>query len=167
MSAPFAYKSSSPGFTLLEVLLYLGLFAIVIGGLLTSTMMIFLGNDRTQTKIMVQEEMDFLLAKINATAIGAASISQPASGAEGSTLVVTKSGTPITFTLNAGSIQMQKGVGTPLTLNNSNITVSSLVFKHEGTGSNPESATVVFTLAAMTNGRVYAETASTTKYLRK
>ena len=52
------------GFTLIEVLIYLALFGLVFSGLFVSAFAVIENIGRNDAQIMVQEEGDFLLAKI-------------------------------------------------------------------------------------------------------
>jgi type II secretory pathway pseudopilin PulG len=158
------------GFTIIETLVYLGLFALIMTGFLVAVNNIFQTADRTQTKAMVQEEGDFLLAKINWALTGASNITQPVSGTPGNSLSLTKAGSSLSFSLSGSNLTLQS-----LPLNNSNITVTttSSIFSHT-CSSSPcssaplESVTASFTLQAKTpNGFTYTEPFQTTKYLRK
>lgn len=165
-------SNKQQGFSLIETLIYIGLFAIIMSGIIAVAYAIFESSGRNQTKTMVQEEGNFLLAKINWALTGATAINQPASGNSDNsdnTLTLTKGGSHLTFSLSGGNLVLQSAV-----LNNSNITVltpvtnPTFVFTHTGTGSNPESVTARFTLQTKTpNGQIYTQDFQTTKYLRK
>ena len=157
------------GFTLIETLVYLGLLAIMMAGLLGSTFAILQNTGRTQTKAMVQEEGSFLLAKLNWVMTGAGNVTQPASGSSDDTLSLTKGGTVYTVSLNSGDLTLQGSA-----LSNTNVTVlapttsPTFVFTHTGSGSDPEFITTSFTLETKTpTGQIYSQDFTTTKYLRK
>ncbi len=153
------------GFTLIETLVYLALFSIIIGGLIAASYMLFETSDRNQTKAMMQEEENFLIAKINWALSGASSVSVPSANSSGSTLTVTKyDGT--SFTINRSGTDLIMNF-TPL--NNTNVAISKLVFIHTyAGGTNPESVEAGFTISAQTpTGGTIFETASTTSYVRK
>ncbi len=169
------------GFSLIEVLIYLGLFSLIMSGIIISAFQIFQGSGRTQTKIAVQEEGNFLLAKINWIATGLqpfGGITTPALSASGPTLAVIKTDplvpNPVCLTLNSGKIQFKKD-GTSCSsltgfsdLNNSNVTVNSLTFDHQGSSGGPEYVKVTFSLSSKTaSGQSYSQDFTTTKYLRK
>jgi type II secretory pathway component PulJ len=50
------------GFTLIETVIYLALFALVIGGALATTTLLFEGAGRDTTKADVQQEGEFALS---------------------------------------------------------------------------------------------------------
>lgn len=161
------------GFTLIETLVYLGLFAIIMTGVISVAFATFEGNGRLQTKNLIQEEGDFLLAKINYALTGATSVSQPVSGSPDNTLIFIKAGSTLTFNLSTGNLQLGG-----INLNNSNVSIvatppSTSIFSHTCSsspcGSAPlEFVTAGFTLQAKTpNGQTYSQDFQTTKYLRK
>jgi Tfp pilus assembly protein PilE len=155
------------GFTLIETLVYLALFAIMIGGIVSAAYLLFETNDRNQTKAMLQEEKNFVVSKINWALNGvnpALSIT-PAANTSAATLVVTKyNGTTVTINPSGSTVTFN---GTAL--NNSNVTISKLVFIHTyAGGTNPESIEAGFTITTRTpEGATISQIASTTSYIRK
>ena len=59
------------GFTLIEILLYLGLFSIVIGGGMVAVYQIIQSTNATNDKVVIQEDADFLLRKLDWALTGA------------------------------------------------------------------------------------------------
>jgi len=170
----------SGGFTLIEVVVYIGLFAIIVGGAFVTAYSIIDSIGRNQSKAMIQEEGDFLIGKINWAFSGAQSITlpaiiPPAKSASGSTLSLAKwdtsIGNPIVITPSGSDLVISRGPNDPRPLNNSNIQVSDLNFEHISTlgdGITPESVKSSFTLSAKTpRGEIISHTFSTTNYLRK
>jgi type II secretory pathway pseudopilin PulG len=174
-------KKTPAGFTLIETLVYLALFALIMVGLIGSAYNIFEGNNRTQTKTTLQEEGDFLLAKINWVLIGLNPVNGivgPVLGGSGLTLEVNKTDpliiNPVCLTLTSGKVQIKKDgsicsiTSGYIDLNNSNTTVSALSFDHQGSASGPEWVAASFTLNTKTpEGHTYSQDFTTTKYLRK
>jgi type II secretory pathway pseudopilin PulG len=163
------------GFTLIEALVYLGLFALIMSGFLVAVSNIFQTTDRTQTKAMLQEEGDFLLAKINYALTGASNVTLPTTVTPGNSLSLTKAGTTLTFTYDTSNPNNKKLNLNSSTLNNLNVSVETggSIFSHT-CSSTPcssaplESVTASFTLQTKTpNGFTYTEGFQTTKYLRK
>lgn len=172
------------GFTLMEVLVYLGLFVILCGGAVAAAYNIIQISNRNQTKSMVQEEGNFLLAKINWALSGVDAVNQPAVGASGSFLSINKvTGldalnqpviTPITIGFPTGDVIIgypNNPAPNTFTLNNSNIKISDFNFTHNassGGGTNPESIQASFTIETKTEtGADYSQIFSTTVFLRK
>lgn len=57
--------NTNKGFTLIEVVIYLALFSIIIGGALVSVYNIIESSGKLENKVVMQEEANFLLRKIN------------------------------------------------------------------------------------------------------
>jgi type II secretory pathway pseudopilin PulG len=151
------------GFTLIEILVYIGLFSLIMVGLLASALTIFQGFDRNQTKIIVQEEGDFLLSKINWALTGATSVTITASPQQ---LSITRSSSPTSISFNS-ALQLNRGVSN-VTLNNSNVTISGLSYSESGHATSLWPVTVAFTLSSKTGmGQTYSQTFTTTKYIKQ
>ena len=150
------------GFTLI----YLALFGIIIGGVSAGVYAIIEGAGRTQTKIFLQEEGDFLTAKINWALSGASDISV-ASNPLG--LKVDKfvyANNPLVFNLTGNDLTLSEGAGAPQILNPSAVKVGNLIL--QDIPGQPEGVLVSFTLSAPAqNGSVITQDFEVTKYLRK
>ncbi|KKW18275.1 MAG: hypothetical protein A2131_00525 [Candidatus Sungbacteria bacterium GWC2_49_10] len=158
------------GFTLIETLVYLGLFSILIGGALVAAFGIFESNGRNQTKAMVQEEGQFLAAKIDWVLSGVRSVDAPPASSPGSLLSVTKyGGGTVEVSLAGTDMRIQRNAGPVRTLNNSNVKVSGVAFTHMYSGAeNPESVEARFRVSARTPGGVdFTEDFFTVKYVRR
>lgn len=160
------------GFTLIEMIVYIGLFSMIIGGAIVSAYNIFESTNRNQTKAMVAEEGIFLIGKINWALTGATAVSIPSSNK----LSVTKSGispsdNPLVFDSSGGEMRLNRGANSPQVLNNTNITISNLVFTHtvsSGDGIAIESVSASFTINVKTpEGLQFSEDFHTIKYIRK
>jgi type II secretory pathway pseudopilin PulG len=160
---------NSEGFTLIEVLVYLGLFAILMTGMVTTAFSVFESSDRDQTRVLMQGEGDFLVGKINWTLTGVRAINSPT----GSLLSVNKwinptVATTVEITLLGTDMIIRDG-GSPQTmLNNSNVSISNLVFTRNNAGTNQENIQTSFTITGrMLNGMSVSQDFSTVKYMRK
>ncbi len=155
------------GFTLIETIIYIALFAIVIGGGMVATYNIIESTNAGTNHVVLQEEANFLLRKINWALTGATSICST-----GSKLVITKitpvscptSANLISFDLNGSNIIITKGTSSPVILNSSSITVLALSFALTTIGTGVKTQ---FTLTTVQNGRKASQIFSTTKYLRQ
>ncbi len=176
---------SQGGFTLIEVLVYLSLFAIILGGAIIAAYSVFESSGRNQTSAMVQEEGDFLIGKVSWALSGAEAVNLPAVNSAGSILSVNKvtgvnsftgqtTVTPIVVDMDPvvlTDIRITEGANPPQTLNNTNVQVSGLQFDHEsasGDGLQPESVAASFTVSARTpNGAIISRDFSKTTYIRR
>jgi len=151
------------GFTLIEVVIYLALFSIIIGGAMAGVYQLVQSSDANAQKIIVEQEGNFLLRKIDWALSNVASVSAPAEGANGQTLKINKENyaqNPIQFNLAGSTLELAKGDGAPVALNSSYTVLSDLLFEHlPPSGAKPAAIKTSFKL----NGQSF----STTKYLRK
>jgi len=160
------------GFTLIETLIYIALYAIIMGGAIVAVYAIFESAGRNQGKAMLQEEGMFLAGKLSWALSGVKTINIPALGATSSELSVTKyNDTTVTITVSATGTMMIQNEGTLLPLNNTNTEVGGLLFVHTGTSSAgmvPEGIRASFALSLRTpNGMIITQDFSATRYLRK
>jgi Tfp pilus assembly protein PilE len=128
------------GFTLVEVLIYLGLYALLIGGAVVAAYNMVESSGRNETAAMVEEEGQYLTAKID-WALGSQEMQNP------------------TFDVASGSMRLSWGSNTPQGISNSNVSVSDFVL---ATSTDLNAAS--FTLTALTpNGSAYVQKFSTTQ----
>jgi prepilin-type N-terminal cleavage/methylation domain-containing protein len=185
-------KHLQKGFTLIETIIYLALFAIFLGGAVATAYNMFEASGRNQTKNIVQEEGNFLIAKIEWALAGTQIVNSPLAN----NLPCTLPATPCLLALNkiTGLDPITKQpiitrieinlAGTDMVLiypdnippnsfilNNSSVRISNFAFTHNvesGSGGNSESVRADFTLTTNTpNGMQISQDFSTTKYLRK
>lgn len=168
------------GFTIIEAAVYLGLFGLLMGGAIVAAYNSAQGISRGSRHAMLQEEGNFVMAKINWALAGAQSVSSPSTGSSGSLLSVNKtvgldaSGNPIVVPvsvgLTAGALYIDTGTG-PQILTNPEVRVTRLSFVHlvaSGNGLDPERVEASTTLTARTDsGLLVSEDFSAVTYLRR
>lgn len=155
--------NKNKAFTLIETIIYAALFSVIIGLTIGAVYNIIEGSDDLQKNIIADAEAHFLMRKIGWVLTGVSAINLPVSGATGASLSVDKtsySQNPVVFDLDSGNMRIKKDIGSPVILNNANITVSDLEFQHLAAGLyRPAAIKVSF--------KVNGEPFSTTIYLRK
>jgi Tfp pilus assembly protein PilW len=155
------------GTTLIEVIIYLALFTIIIGGSLVSVHQIIESTNKLQSKVVLQEEANFILRKINWALNGATNMS---TNVTPPSLSITNplqpvSDSPLVFDLHNGYLRLKRGAGLESNLNSQNVTVSNLVFTYTASsGGKPASIKVSFTLTEKEKGE--KGNFETTRYLR-
>lgn len=155
------------GFTLVETLLYLGLFGLLMTGIVVSAYSMFELTGRTQSRAMLTSEGNFLLGKVNWAMNGAMSVTI---GSSPLSLTITRASSPNTvkFDLSSTNFQLQRDLNTPVVLNNSNVKLQNLSFTKSGIFPAPEKVTVAFDLVTNTpDGKSVTQNFSTVKYLHK
>ena len=171
--------------TLIETLVYLALFAILFGGAINASYNVLELGARNQTKVIVQQEGDFLLAKIDWVLSGVDTINDPAAGVSGSMLSVNKVMgldpvtnlpiiEPVTISFPSGDMVIgypNRPTPNIIALSNSNIKITDLNFEHVKSTSNdaePESIKTTFTITAKTDsGAGYAQDFYSKTFVRK
>ena len=166
-------RRSQTGFTIIELVIYLALFAIVMSGAISAVYNIFESSERNQTRAMLQDEGDFLLAKVEWSLTSLQTINSPPAPLSDSVLWVTRwdtaAGNPWVIDLYGTDMRLSRSGNPPQTLNNSNVQVSNLAFTHSFAGGvNPESVAASFTLSSHTpGGMTISEDFSSVKFLRR
>lgn len=121
------------GFTLIETIIYAGLFSVIISLVLVGVFQIIESQDRAQAIVETQEEANFIMRKIRWALLGVQSINQPLAGTTSSLLSVNKFNfgqNPVIFDVASDSIRLATGGGGSLTLNSRDVKIVSLVFEH-------------------------------------
>ncbi len=151
-------NNKNKGLTLIEVIIYIGLFAIMIGGVLVSVFQIAQNTGKGETAVLVAEEMNFIKKKIDFTLSSMTSITSPTSGSA-NILQIKQGSTNITIRKNAsGNIEICTG-GTCEDISSVNVKVENLSFTYiSPIGTEPAGINTSITI----NGRQ----TSFTKYIR-
>jgi type II secretory pathway pseudopilin PulG len=167
-------KTKNRGFTLIEALIYIGLYTIVIGGALTGAYSLFESSAHNTTKALIEEEGSFLIGKIDWVLSNTKSISNPAAPVYpavqtvGPSLLIQRfDGSTATIGSTNGSVLLDS-----IVLNNPSVSVNgTLLFtrtRGSSDGINPDSIEASFTLyATTTSGFASSQKFTTSKFLRK
>ncbi len=140
------------GFTLIETLVYLAIFSMVIGGIVSATYLLLQSSGKVQTNAMLLQEEQFLMATFERL-VGQSTSATVSSG------VLTLSG-PNTIGLSGTNLELNS-----VALNNTNVRVTRAAFSVSG---SPIGVTADITVEANApNGQIVTYSASTTKYLRQ
>ena len=157
-------SQKSRGFTLIEVIIYLALFSIIIGGGMVATYHILQSTDAGTNHVILEEEANFLLRKIDWALTGSTLVAVPTSSTLQSTKNIDGVSTLLTFNFSSPNLTLKRASGSANTLNSSSISVSALTFQKTVIGNGVKTS---FTLTTVQNGRNVTDNFSTTKYLRQ
>src|SRR5579864_282684 len=132
-----------------------------------ATYQVIQATNANYNHIVLQEEANFLLRKIDWALTGATSVIVPSA----IDLESTKNAVVYVFNLCGTNLTLQTGAGatctnSPITLNSSNVTVSELSFIKTTAVGKPDSITTSFTLTTAQNGKEATGNFSFIKYLR-
>ena len=157
-------KIQDSGFTLIETIIYVALISIMMALSLSTVYQILESQGRSRAKIEIEEEINFIMRKIEWSLTGIEQINQPVSNATSTTLSVNKinfSNNPLVFTITSGDVFLSQGSGGPIPLNSSRVNFNSLIFEHiPVSGGSPAAIKIDFSI----NDQASIET---TIYLRK
>ncbi len=146
------------GFTLIEVLLYLGLFAMLMGGGVAAAYGMLEISSRAAALAAIDEEGRFLAGKMRWMLAGgdaaAGGIVSPSSGA-GSALIVRKPGVAglLRLAADGSNVELIQGGDPPVILNGSAVNVSGLRFVRSAAAGKLNAVAAAFTLSSSPAGR--------------
>jgi len=126
-------ENTHRGFTLIELILYLAISALLLLGV--STFLVIILGSRTKGQVVTEvEQQGWEVSQvITQTIRNSLSVNYPVIGYSSSSLslaVATTSSNPIIFDLKGGSLRITEGAGGPITLTNDRVGVTSLVFEN-------------------------------------
>lgn len=143
-------KADTAGSTLIELLLYVGIFVSLLGMFLwvfSSIVYVQLESEATSS---VTTDGKFILSRIGYDIGQAQTIGAPATpGAQGGSLQLGKNGVPYTYTQSNGTLTLTAGSTTD-TLTGVDTTISNLTFLRLGNVGGKHSMTISFTLTSKT-----------------
>lgn len=119
------------GFTLVELILYLGVMSLIVVMVSVLMTMIVGGRVKSQSLAEVEQQGAQAMQIITQTIKNASSITTPAQGIAGASLALVvpdAAKSPTIFDLSSGVLRIKEGTGAVIALTNANITVSNLSF---------------------------------------
>lgn len=137
------------GFTLIELIIYIGLMSIMLLGITSFTKTVLQTRTRSQVIAEVEQQGVQVMQILTQTIRNAASILSPGLGSNNSTLildVVNPTADPTTFSLSNNSINIQEGGGSLIELTNSRVEVQNLIFQNFSRLDTPGLVKFNFTL---------------------
>lgn len=151
------------GFTLIEILIYIGIFSLIIGGLLLVTFGIVQGSGRLQSNVVVNEEATFVIRKLYWAFAGATGITVPSAGRLEITNPSFPAGEDPVFELNSGKLMFGRGSGALVQLTTDDVEFSSLVFSKIVEAGKPDALRAQFTISSRSSNMSF----DVIKYLRE
>jgi Tfp pilus assembly protein PilW len=146
--------SLNQGFSLLELLLYVSLSAIMLLVISVFLSTLLQARLKNQTIAEVEQQGDRAMTLILQTLRNADSITSPAVGNTAAALsfnVLTPIKNPTVFNIINGIINISEGAGGPVALTNNRVTASGLSFQNLSRASTPGIVRIQFTLTAVNN----------------
>jgi hypothetical protein len=138
------------GFSLLETLMYIALFGVIMQGAFAGIVAISESAERNQAKAYIEEEGDFLVAKISYE-ISQASSTEISPEKSTQINLARDNGEDISIESNDGGLFITRGDSTPVEFSSNRVSVSDFVFKKVANGTT-QSIVFSFTLQAPSEG---------------
>jgi type II secretory pathway pseudopilin PulG len=143
-------KKLMKGFTMVELLIYMGLLSILIG--ILSTIFVSIINTQLESSATSSVEQDgrYILARLIYDTQSAQQIVAPTiPGSPSATLQIRVNSIDYTYSLNNGNLQIASSSATNV-LNSANTSVSGLSFQRLGNGDNNDTIRLNFTVTSKT-----------------
>ena len=168
---PHFSKKSGEGFTLLELLLYIGLFGVMLSISLVILYQMLRNQDQNRSMLEVEEEANFIVRKIEWALTGATDIIVPLQNQTSSVLSLTKynfSQNPLVFSTSGNALYLTRGGSSSISLTSTNVKFQDF-FAHTfpSIGSNPTSVIMTFSVASEIPKFPASTTIRGTFYLKK
>jgi prepilin-type N-terminal cleavage/methylation domain-containing protein len=157
-------KRLQKGFTLVELLVYMGLmsiFLMVLLGIFTATLNTKLANESTSA---VSSDSRYILSKLSYDVNNADSVTSPALGLTNTSLQLVTSGTTGTFSISNGNLVKTVG-GVSIKLNGNDTGLDSISFKNIGNVGGKPTIQVMYTVRSkiiVQGGNTQTQTVNTT-----
>jgi len=150
-----SYKNFKRGFLLVEVLVYLALFGIIVGGSVSVFYSLLENSEKISKDSLESIEAEFILGKINWMLSGSLEIIEPASGDTSQKLTLIKNNfpdNPLVLERIGNDILLKRGLNEGNILNNDRIKIEDLNFENIIVETNPEQNILEasFTIASTT-----------------
>ena len=149
-------SQSQKGFTLVELVLYVSICSILL--LTISSFLSFLLGARVRSQAIteVNQQGFQIMSLITQTIRNGRSIQAPGIGTSSSTLSITTGNTvlnPTIFDVSSTTLRVKEGSKTPVSLSNSRVKVSALIFQNVSSGSSTEKIIrISFTIDSVNQG---------------
>lgn len=157
------------GFTIVEMLIYMGLLSVLLVSMTALFSSIIDSRLEAESKSAVEQDGDYLLARMFYDISRADTITTPAtSGSSSSSLLLVIGGITYTYQIASNKLQLTNNLGSNI-LNGESSNISNLSFTRNGLVGSSSTVTMSFTLTSSTSANKGYETKnfSTTVGLRK
>jgi type II secretory pathway pseudopilin PulG len=135
------------GFTLIELVIYTGITAMILASLIFITNVMYDARARVRTSAIVHEHVQFAVDRVTASVREASGVSAPALGSTSTTLqlvMADASINPTKFSVTSGQMFLQMGASTSLPITSTEIRITSATF----TAANTSPPTVRIEISA-------------------
>ena len=153
------------GFSLLETLMYIALFALIMEGSFTGMLAISELAERNQTKAYLEEEADFIITKVSYEISNATTVSLSGPDATNTEInLTTAEGGNVSIELSGSALVIARGNNVGVPFSSSNVRTSKVAF---ATDSKDSSSPIYFAFSLQTesaSGKIVSEDFSAVSY---
>lgn len=122
-------KNSNRAFTLLELLIYVAILAVLMVGISSAFISFNRGRGQVEARSEVNSNLQFAIEKISHDLKFASLVTTPAAaGSSSNTLVLVLDGLTITYNVSSGQLKRQVNSETPETITSDKVTVTTPTF---------------------------------------
>jgi len=142
---------TNAGFSLVETLLYVALFAIIVSALAVFLATLSASRINQQVTGEVDQQASFALRTITQSLRNATVINSPSAGATSSSLSINTgvaSTTPTLYSLTSNTLFITEGVNPPIPLTNTRVNVTNLTFSNLTLSGSKGNVAIDLTLKA-------------------
>lgn len=145
-------KNSRRGFTIIEMIIYMGMLSILLGVLSQIFVTILDTQLESESTSSIQQDSSYILSRFMYDINNADSIISPVDlGDQGNTLTITIDGTPYSYGINPGTGNLEVSDGTgDYQLNGFDTSVSNLTFQRLGNLEGNDTIKINFTITGKT-----------------
>lgn len=146
----FFKKNKISGFTLIETLIYIGIFIILVGGIALFAANLQTSRLRAQILLEVNDQGASVVRLITQSIRNAESINSPALGGSAAALNLAMADpavNPIIFFVSGENLYITEGSGQPMALTNNKVKITDLIFNNLSRPSTPGVVQFKFTLS--------------------
>lgn len=142
-------KPMHRGFTLVELVIYMGLMTLILGAMVAMFLLIEQARNKEQVIAEVEQQGILTLEQITQTIRNAEFIATPATSTSGTMLSIKTSlasTTPTVFDMVDGVLRVTEGSVGPVALTSTRVVVSDLLFSNLSRANTPGTLRIQFTL---------------------
>ena len=148
-------KNQKKGFTLIELMLYVGIISTVVFISSVFLIMLLQSREKNQTISEIEENGVQIMETITQTIRNSEGINSPSSGSSSGSLslgMTDGSKDPTIFDLSGSTIRITEGSGSSVPLSSSRVELTGLSFKNLSRPNTPGNITVQFTMTHFNPG---------------
>lgn len=164
----FSSPQQKPGFTLVELLLYIGVSGLILLAVASLALLIVETRKKNQTIAEVEQQGLQVASLLSQTVRNATGFNTPTLGQSSTTLSVTTASSntnPTIFDLSAGALRIKEGASTAINLTASFITASAFNVANVSRSATTGSVRISFVLSHTNPGSQNEYTYSKTFYV--